>query len=387
MSYFNYFKANNQFMPQHFRFRGGNSMMQGGRNVSITENVNIQQGPSGFWGFMAGLGQGLFGGGMGCGMGMGSIFGCPSMPMMGGFGMGMPMMGGMGMMGMSPFGMFNGAVIPQGGSTGQSGDKYLTSLTQALGSKGTFTKHPDKDGIYIMTTRDGKVFEGTYDYFLNQFKADEIKKDSAEYEKGNEVASELEQKDETDNVKGQTADKSVKDASSTTKKSGGAHADYSANINARFEEIDRNRRKAIQRIMRETGKSFKEAEHEYMVRSIMKGDKVSRAEAEKRATKSEKFYESKNNAEIYAHNEKWDPYIKVKAKDGNTYSISYRDAVRYYYNSFQYGFSRSGDGREFTKEELDNALKVIENKYNINRNEFYNKSKCSRCGVNHAHFD
>ena len=121
----------------------------GGGNMSYTENINIQQGPTGFWGFMTGLTQGLFGGGMfGCGMGGGL------------FGMG----------GCSPYAALNSAQTKQGAEQPKAEDKYLTSLTSVLGAKGTFSKHPDKDGIYIMTTKDGKVIEDTYQNLLDKFK-------------------------------------------------------------------------------------------------------------------------------------------------------------------------------------------------------------------------
>ena len=158
MSYFNYFRAHDQFIPRHFGFRGGGGFFGPPRGgVSITENVTIKNGPSGFWGFMTGLTQGLFGGGMGCGMGMGgSIFG--GMQMMG---MGMPMMG----YGMSPYAMLNGAVTPQGPGQAQVGeDKHLKNLQQAYGKNYEITSHPDKKGIYQAFPKDGtKPIEGTYD--------------------------------------------------------------------------------------------------------------------------------------------------------------------------------------------------------------------------------
>jgi len=156
MSYFNYFRAHDQFMPRHFGFRGGGFLPPRG-GVSITENVTIKNGPSGFWGFMTGLTQGLFGGGMGCGMGMGSVFG--GMPMMG-MGMGMPMMG---MMGMSPYAYLNGATS-QGSAQTQTGDTHLKNLTQAYSKSYEIVSHPDKKGIYQAFPKDGgKPIEGTYD--------------------------------------------------------------------------------------------------------------------------------------------------------------------------------------------------------------------------------
>ena len=165
MSYFNFFRAHDQFMPQHFRFRSGGFMMPRGGNVSITENINIKNGPSGFWGFMTGLSQGLFGGGMGCGMGMGSIFGCPSMPMMG---MGMPMIG-------SPYAMLNGTVTPQGATSQSSSgeDAHLKNLTEFYGKSFIIKSHPDKKGIYQAVPKDGgKPIEGTYDELMNKLAED-----------------------------------------------------------------------------------------------------------------------------------------------------------------------------------------------------------------------
>ncbi|MBR1619060.1 hypothetical protein IJ674_04105 [bacterium] len=154
MSYFNFFRAHDQFMPQHFRFRSGGFMMPRGGNVSITENINIKNGPSGFWGFMTGLSQGLFGGGMGYGMGMGSIFGCPSMPMMG----------------MGSYPMLNGAVTPQGTAPQTSGeDAHLKNLTDFYGKSYIIKSHPDKAGIYQAVPKDGGTpIEGTYDELMEK---------------------------------------------------------------------------------------------------------------------------------------------------------------------------------------------------------------------------
>ena len=154
MSYFNFFRAHDQFIPQHFRFRGGGFMMPRGGNVSITENINIQNGPSGFWGFMTGLSQGLFGGGMGYGMGMGgSIFGCQSMPMMG-MGMQMPMLG------MGSYPMLNGATTSQG--TGDQKNPDLDNLNAFFGGKG-YVIRQEKDGTYT-AAKDGKIVaSGKYD--------------------------------------------------------------------------------------------------------------------------------------------------------------------------------------------------------------------------------
>ena len=75
----------------HVNVRGGRPVMLGGSSFTKTTNVTINNGPTGFWGFMSGLFGGLFGGGL-----FGGLFG-------GGMGMGM---------GMSPFGMINQAQMP-----------------------------------------------------------------------------------------------------------------------------------------------------------------------------------------------------------------------------------------------------------------------------------
>ncbi len=129
-----------------------------GNNFSYHETVNIQNGPSGFWGFMTGLTQGLFGGFGGMFGGFGGMFG----------GMGLSMMGGYAPLGGA---LANPNLLTsQGTTTGTAEDKHLTSLTQTLGKLGTFSKHPDKPNIYIMTTNDGKVIEDTYQNLLDRFK-------------------------------------------------------------------------------------------------------------------------------------------------------------------------------------------------------------------------
>ena len=108
----------------------------GGGNMSYTENISIQNGPTGFWGFMTGLTQGLFGSGM--------------------FGMGMG--GGL-------FGLLNAkqAATPQGTGQAQGEDAHLKNLKQACGKKYEIVSHPDKKGIYQAFPKDGgKPIEGTY---------------------------------------------------------------------------------------------------------------------------------------------------------------------------------------------------------------------------------
>ena len=108
-------------------------MFGGGGNFSYTENVNIQNGPSGFWGFLTGLTQGFFGGGM--------------------FGMGMG--GGI-------FGLLNSrqAAVPQG--TGDQKNPDLDNLNAFFGGKG-YVIRQEKDGTYT-AAKDGKIVaSGKYD--------------------------------------------------------------------------------------------------------------------------------------------------------------------------------------------------------------------------------
>ena len=72
MSNFNFFAAHNQWRPPS---KTVVPMPMGGGNFSSITNVKIQNGPTGFWGFMGGLFSGLGGGmglgGLGGGMGLG----------------------------------------------------------------------------------------------------------------------------------------------------------------------------------------------------------------------------------------------------------------------------------------------------------------------------
>ena len=129
----------------------------GGGHMSITENINIQQGPSGFWGFMTGLTQGLFGGGI-FGMGMGG----------GLFGMG----------GFSPFGFLNSNPTIQGAQQPQvSEDKSLKNLIQVYGSDYEIVSHPKKEGFYqAHSKKGGELIEGDYDTVMK--KLAEIKEEA-----------------------------------------------------------------------------------------------------------------------------------------------------------------------------------------------------------------
>ncbi len=104
--------------------------MFGGGNYSYTENVNIQNGPSGFWGFMTGLSQGLFGGGM--------------------FGLG----GGLGMGG-GIFGLLNSHQTAVSQGTGDQKNPDLDNLNAFFGSKG-YVIRQEKDGTYT-AAKDGKI--------------------------------------------------------------------------------------------------------------------------------------------------------------------------------------------------------------------------------------
>lgn len=157
----------------------------GGRHVSITENINIQQGPSGFWGFMTGLSQGLFGGGM---FGMGSMF-------------------GMGMGGFSPFGALNGATTPQGAKEPQTvEDKSLEQLNKLYGAKkfniierpaGKFTATDEKGKLVASNLSFDDMSEALSNY--NNDVSSEVKPPKAEKEPEAENAPKAEKKPEAEN--------------------------------------------------------------------------------------------------------------------------------------------------------------------------------------------
>ena len=110
-------------MPRIGLFGGG------GGSMSYTENINIQNGPTGFWGFMTGLTQGLFGGGM---MGMG---GCGLFDMIG---------------------MLKSNKTSQGPEQPQQGgDSQLTQLRNLFKSKSVVIEETGS-GKYTVTG-DGKV--------------------------------------------------------------------------------------------------------------------------------------------------------------------------------------------------------------------------------------
>ena len=108
------------------------------------QNVTINQGPQGFWGFMTGLFGGLFGGGM---MGMGGLFG-----------------------GMSPYGMLNQAL---------SGTQKTEDQTQAQDLQRLKTLFPDykivpeKDGGFSAISKDGhSIISGDYETMQTKLSED-----------------------------------------------------------------------------------------------------------------------------------------------------------------------------------------------------------------------
>ena len=119
-------RARQQMVPQRGIFGGGHCC---GGNTNITVN----NGPTGFWGFMSGMMGGLFGGGM-----MGNLFGGNS------FGMNMGM-------GMSPYGALNNAQMqPQ---ANQPQDKLAQLKT-------LYPNHnivSDGNGKYSATDKDGNL--------------------------------------------------------------------------------------------------------------------------------------------------------------------------------------------------------------------------------------
>lgn len=105
-----------QFRPQHVRM-GLRPPIFGGGSYSETTNVTVNNGPTGFWGFLSGAMNGLFGG-----MNMGGLFGGGMNMGMGGYGMGM---GGFSPFGMGCFGMGNAAQI---GTQAQNAGNKLSNL-------------------------------------------------------------------------------------------------------------------------------------------------------------------------------------------------------------------------------------------------------------------
>ncbi len=108
------------------------------------QNVTINQGPQGFWGFMTGLFGGLFGGGM---MGMGGLLG-----------------------GMSPYGMLNQAL---------SGTQKTEDQTQAQDLQRLKTLFPDykivpeKDGGFSAISKDGhSIISGDYETMQTKLSED-----------------------------------------------------------------------------------------------------------------------------------------------------------------------------------------------------------------------
>lgn len=134
-------------------------------NYSQTTNVNIQNGPTGFWGFMSGLFGGLTGN-VGMGMPMGGIFGGFGMPGM----MGSPCFGGMNTgIGSGVFGMLNGAQQNNGQLSESQQISNLKELFKDYGytgvighGDGTFSIHGgDKGTSKRMTYQEALKFAET----------------------------------------------------------------------------------------------------------------------------------------------------------------------------------------------------------------------------------
>lgn len=167
----------------------------GGGNFSYTENINIQNGPSGFWGFMAGLGQGLFGGMFGMGM----------------YGMG----GGL-------FGMLNArqAVTPQGPEQAQDNQSKLTQLRNLFKAKDV-TIEETAAGKYSVTDSKGNpvgkpnmTFEEAYDELSKLNKSETVKEavvpESQKSGNAQEIDNELKNKSQVNNPQDELDKKNVK---------------------------------------------------------------------------------------------------------------------------------------------------------------------------------
>ena len=129
--------AHNTYMPQHVKVRQQMVPQRGifdnGHCCGGNTNITVNNGPTGFWGFMSGMMGGLFGGGM-----MGNMFGGNL------FGMNMGM-------GMSPYGALNNAQMqPQ---ANQPQDKLAQLKT-------LYPNHnivSDGNGKYSATDKDGNL--------------------------------------------------------------------------------------------------------------------------------------------------------------------------------------------------------------------------------------
>lgn len=144
----------------------------GGGNYSYTENINIQQGPSGFWGFMSGLTQGYFG--MSALLG-GGLFG-----------------GGGGL-----FGILNSKQQGATDPTAAGEDNHLKNLTDFYGKNFIIKSHPDKKGIYQAVPKEGgKPIEGTYDELMEKLASQEPEKTKENKEAGGKSDAELKAEEE-----------------------------------------------------------------------------------------------------------------------------------------------------------------------------------------------
>ena len=146
----------------------------GGGNMSYTENISIQNGPTGFWGFMTGLTQGLFGGGM---MGMG---GCGLFDMIG---------------------MLKSNKTSQGPEQPmQNGeDKSLKNLIQVHGKDFEIVSHPTISGKYQAFPKNGgDMIEGDYDTVMKKCcdTKSEIKQSDDDKSKLEKEEPKLEKKEE-----------------------------------------------------------------------------------------------------------------------------------------------------------------------------------------------
>ena len=153
---------NLSFRPQPFGNPGSMRRipMPMGGNFSRVTNVSIQNGPTGFWGFMSGLFGGLSGN---IGMPMGGFFGNFGMPMFSGmFGNGcfMPMGGFNTGIGSGVYGMLNGA---QMGGPQQTQNQELSNLQQIY-PKNKVARDAHDSNKYLIIGKDGGVEKsGTYE--------------------------------------------------------------------------------------------------------------------------------------------------------------------------------------------------------------------------------
>lgn len=176
---FNLRYAHNSYTPQRTVYRSRQPIMTQ-QTVTTNTNINIKNGPSGFWGFMSGL----FGG-----MGLGGMFG-----------------GGMGMGGFSPFGMLNTQMAQPAINQPKTGDR-LADL-QKMFPNWIITS--DGNGNYDAVNKDQTVHEkGDFDTMCEKLLNHKEEPQGAKVESETDKKAEVDKKPEAKDTDKKT-DNSIK---------------------------------------------------------------------------------------------------------------------------------------------------------------------------------